>query len=665
MNKRNLSYLVAACLLLIIYVHCGPEPIKENGFTRANYWVPDIPPQAHYTIDCRIDSSAALLEGTQVIRFTNSTPRPIHRLALDWAISSDQTLEITVKGKPVPIAAEPGQVNLPSPILFDLPQVLRPGKRIELNLKFSRSLPALGTQDKIKLTVWHPRLWWGFWTHEDFEVKLQVPAEYALATSGRLDEKSGYYRAQGVRSFGLYLGKEHKAIESLAGEVLVRCFYIDRDVELARLLLSTAVDVVNFYGGRFGLYPYQSLTIIPGDDRPMGGYPVATGMVAIHGQQRFTEVPDTHWKWITAHEIGHQYWLEYVLNKEPIDWGWLMIGMGIYTDREYCRARGMSDRHRGMMQGYIEGVRQHLDTTIELTAEQLDEVDFDYNNVVEHSKGFSVISALACVLGQETFDRIYQRCLQEFAGRRLGTHEFQAVCEEESKQNLGWFFDQWVRSNRYLSYQITSQKSTKQENRYVTDVRVECLGTLKMPVPVVAYFQDDTQQLQFTDRLLEVNVLKFESTAPLKEVKLDPHGELPLVVPPPEMTEKELSKRTDQMEWTGVGKQALDLFHKAQELNSADFNVWKKLGLTLYDGEYYSEALEAFERAAKLTEGQAWVIVWQGHILDILGRREEALQRYREALERGEGINSQHDQYHMRINREWVEERLKTPFQRQ
>ena len=667
MGKRCLLYFVAVCFLLIIYVHCAPEGTENNDFTKTNYWAPAIPPRAHYVIDCRIDLSAGQLEGTEIIRFSNNTSSKIHRLALDWPISSDQTVEITVDGTPVTIVAEAEPTNLPSPILFDLPKVLPLGEHLELNLKFTRNLPSYETQDKIKLTGWHPRLWWGFPTHDDYEVKIQAPSGYALATSGRLDEESGYYREEGVRSFGLFLGKDHQVIESNAGDVLVRCLVTPQREECARFLLTTAVDVINFYRQRFGFYPYTSLTIVPGSDRPSGGYPVATSMVAIHGQQRFSaERPDTHWwwRWITAHEIGHQYWLEYVLTKDPADWGWLMIGLGIYTDREYSRARGMKERHRGMMEGYIEGVRKHLDTIAERPPEQLDEVASYYNNVVVHDKGYSIISALACLLGQETFDKIYQRCLKEFAGRQLGTNEFQAICEEESGQNLGWFFDQWVRTNRYLSYQITSEKCTKQNNRYLTEVRVQCLGTLKMPVPIVAYFQDGTQQLKFTDRLLDVNVVKFESTSPLKEAQLDPDGELALIVPPPEMTGKELGKRVDQMEWTGVGRQALDLFHKAQEIKSADFAVWKKLGLTLYDGEYYTQALEAFGRAAELTEGEAWVIVWQGHILDILGRREEALQRYREALKRGKGIDSQHDQYGIQINRQWVEERLQKPFQR-
>ena len=163
---------------------------------------------------------------------------------------------------------------------------------------------------------------------------------------------------------------------------------------------------------------------------------------------------------------------------------------------------------------------------------------------------------------------------------------------------------------------------------------------------------------------MDVNVLRFESTSALKKVQLDPDGELALIVPPPEMTEEELRKRIDQMEWTGIGKQALDLFHKAQEINPAERRLWSKLGLTLYDGEYYLEALEAFDRAAELTESNAWLIVWQGHILDLLGRREEAVQCYRDALKIGKGLNSQHDQYGMQINRKWVEERLKSSFRR-
>jgi len=60
---------------------------------------------------------------------------------------------------------------------------------------------------------------------------------------------------------------------------------------------------------------------------PLGGYPFATGIVAIHGQETFKEgEPLVWWQHITSHEIGHEYWGEWVL--DPDDPAWLWIGLG-------------------------------------------------------------------------------------------------------------------------------------------------------------------------------------------------------------------------------------------------------------------------------------------------------------------------------------------------
>jgi hypothetical protein len=67
------------------------------------------------------------------------------------------------------------------------------------------------------------------------------------------------------------------------------------------------------------------------DHGPFECLPVATAMVAIHSTHAFSQLPDTHWRWIAAHEIGHQYWMEHVLTGEPEQgWGWLMIGLDIW-----------------------------------------------------------------------------------------------------------------------------------------------------------------------------------------------------------------------------------------------------------------------------------------------------------------------------------------------
>ena len=528
MDKICLSIFVLNSILAIALgqaparsTESGKEDIKHTG-----PYLRQSPPNAHYRIECSIDPDRGLLEGRESIYLKNRGDKSLHRLQIKW--SSLGQMDITCKGEAVRILTEPEERSDTQITSVELPAPIRPGEEVKLEIKFSGIKPAAVVGDKMVFLRWHPSLWWGFETHDNFDVKIAVPEGYKVVTGGVLDAESGSHHAEGVRLLGLILYKDLKTIEAYAGDVLVRCLYTSKGEKCAQLLLETAVDVINFYRERFGFYPYQYLTIVPGMDRPAGGFPVATGIVAIHGMERMAEKPELHWKWITAHEIGHQYWGEYVLSEDPDDsFDWLMIGLGIYADREYVRARGLGlDNHRSIMNRYIKGLQSGLDTTIRRSAEQRAKVTFDYNNVVKHGKSFGIISALDCVLGKRVFGRIYRQCLKESSGRRLGVRDFQTVCEKEAAQDLGWFFDQWVNSNKFLSYEVSSKKCDKQDDHYISQVEVKCLGDLKMPVPVVAYFEDGTSQSKFTDRLLHSNVVEFKSKSPLKQVRLDPEEAL-------------------------------------------------------------------------------------------------------------------------------------------
>ncbi|UCF37997.1 MAG: hypothetical protein JSU96_03805, partial [Acidobacteriota bacterium] len=96
-----------------------------------------------------------------------------------------------------------------------------------------------------------------------------------------------------------------------------------------------------------------------------------------------------------------------------------------------------------------------------------------------------------------------------------------------------------------------------------------------------------------------------------------------------------------------------------------------KLSLLLFDGRFYSEALENFSRmAATITKPQEQVVefylvsVWQGILLDLLGERERALTHYRNALSTGLDPSIQHSQYDLILDRGFVEDRIERPFKR-
>ncbi len=533
------------------------------------------------------------------------------------------------------------------------------------------------------LTDWHPRLWWGRPTHDDYDVKVRVPDGHQLGATGLPDTKAGgRYRAEKVRSFGLYLAKGVRTLETSSAGVSIRALFWPDGEKCAELVLSTAANAVDFYWQRFGFYPFTSLTIIPGEyDEPYGGYPVATGLIAIHGMTKVASVPKLHWQWITAHEIGHQYWGDWVLEKESP--GWLWIGLGIYADREYVLARGLGlDKHRALVHEYLWGVKRYYDTTMSLTLEQYARVNFDCNNVVVHGKGFATISALAWVMGRDAFDRSYQRCLREFAGRPLGPVEFQRICEEEAGQDLDWFFSQWVRSNRYLYYRVGAVRRTSTGAVYRTEVQVERLGTLRMPVPVEARFQDGSRQEATTDRLRDVDTITFTSASPLVDVMLDPRRDLAMVDWVLNEEEGRLVRRLEAMAWMPEAAEVTELLGAAKAVGLRHADLWFKLGMGLYHAGLNEEALEAF--AWPLPGEVPWVAagdpgfrsenrmrillcVWQGHVLDVLARRAEALEAYRAALSLSASIGGfriRQDHYRLVIDPDWIQTRLETPFSR-
>jgi hypothetical protein len=623
---------------------------------QSHFWSPALPPRAHYAVDVSYSATTQLLEGVEVIRFRNDTDRPIGRIALEWF---GDVLRVRVNGADASPA--PGKQSI---ALFDLPQNLEPGSQAEIAVDY-RVAWKLDERTRSRITSrLSPRLWWGFGTHDDYEVRLRVSDGYAVAASGRLDPRSGTHRAKGVRAFGLFIGQGYETAEADAGGVQVRAVFTPKARACAELLVKSAVDAIGFYRERYGFYPQPQLSIVPGMDHPAGGYPAATGLVVVHGQERLSERPETFWRWITAHEIGHQYWMEHVLAEGRESLPWLMIGLGIHADGEYRIARGITDVGRQESK-YVRGVTQGLNTTMDITEEERAAIKWDLNNIVDHGKSAALVNALAAVIGADAFEAAYRRCLREYAGRRLGWREFQRVAEAESGQDLGWFFEQWVRSSGSADYRVVGQECSGTDGTFVCTVRVERVGAMRMPVTVAARFEDGSEQRACTERLADVDELTFRARSPLKEVSVEPDSAIAMAKAPSAAVREVMAKVAD-LPWTGAGESALAAYRQARDMTFDDPFPLLKLALTLYDGAYYQEALDVSKKAASSDspEIRFAVIVWQGHLLDLLGHRAEAVVRYEEAMKVPGSPSLRHDQYGLTIDKEWVRERLKTPFER-
>lgn len=127
----------------------------------------------------------------------------------------------------------------------------------------------------------------------------------------------------------------------------------------------------------------------------------------------------------------------------------------------------------------------------------------------------------------------------------------------------------------------------------------------------------------------------------------------------------------NDLPWTGVGKEVLGIYDGLRKARTTNPVVWARVGLALYDGKYYEEALNAFRRINTVGNSRPSPfmrfisLVFQGQVLDLQNHRDDAVKCYRDALD----IDKVHDDdrcdcpwYGFTINRQWAQERLKTPF---
>jgi len=103
-----------------------------------------------------------------------------------------------------------------------------------------------------------------------------------------------------------------------------------------------------------------------------------------------------------------------------------------------------------------------------------------------------------------------------------------------------------------------------------------------------------------------------------------------------------------------------------------DWPLWLlKVGLAHYDVNNYAEAQYVFEKIAQFAEKKqnmgikALALIWQGHMLDLQGKRSEAINRYKQVVDLDIKDTWEHNMYGLKYEvSSYAKERMMKPFVR-
>lgn len=118
-----------------------------------------------------------------------------------------------------------------------------------------------------------------------------------------------------------------------------------------------------------------------------------------------------------------------------------------------------------------------------------------------------------------------------------------------------------------------------------------------------------------------------------------------------------------QLPYSGSPEEVLSFYQRALSSSLLDENTWFSLGVKLVGNGFLEKAYTAFSKSNK--EGspiQSASLIWLGHLNDLKGERELALQLYKKALKVYPGFPVQHSHWNIFLNEEWINNRINSPF---
>lgn len=335
----------------------------------------------------------------------------------------------------------------------------------------------------------------------DFDIKITMDASYVIAGTGYLqnpekighgyskntvthkkgDKLTWHFVAPNVHDFMWAADPDYKHdIVKVDDNLDLHFFYQDDTLNYWKEMEPYAVRCFKIMNERFGRYPYKQYSVIQGGDGGME-YPMAT---LITGRGNLRSLVG-----VTVHESIHS-WFQMLLGTNESKYSWMDEGFTTYASGEVNRQLFPSrqDPHAGSYNAYRRLVESGQEEPMTTHSDHYN-TNRAYSSAA-YSKGAVFLHQLSYVIGQEVFDRGMKRYFNEWIFKHPNPTDLKRIMEKESGLELDWYFEDWVGTTRTIDYGI--KEVVPQGER--TNIVLESLGKMPMPLDVVVSYADGTQE---------------------------------------------------------------------------------------------------------------------------------------------------------------------------
>lgn len=284
--------------------------------------------------------------------------------------------------------------------------------------------------------------------------------------------KTLHYHQENVHDFAWFADKRYHVLKGKVElpytkrKVTTWVMFTNYDADLWKNGIEYVNDAVYYYSKWIGEYPYNQVTAVEGAVAAGGGmeYPNIT-VINSGGDSLMLEM-------VIMHEVGHNWFYGILGSNERKD-PWMDEGINSFYDYRYLQTKypGSTLFLGGLKKiihtpsnlplaerALIYQVLAHLNADQAAGLESEKYSLANYGGIV-YEKTAVMLEYLFQYLGESRFDKAMQQYFEQWKFKHPQPKNLQNIMETATSEQLNWFFDDLINTNKKLDYKICSFKN--------------------------------------------------------------------------------------------------------------------------------------------------------------------------------------------------------------
>ena len=243
--------------------------------------------------------------------------------------------------------------------------------------------------------------------------------------------------------------------------------------------------------------------------------------------------------WVTAHEIGHN-WFPMIVGSNERRYAWMDEGFNTFIDIYAADAFNKGEYAPKRDGEYAPGKGNPADEIVPLLIDKAapnmmaraDMLTEKYRHPLVYFKpAFGLVLLREQILGEDRFDYAFKKYIEHWSYKHPSPDDFFRSMENESGEDIGWFWKGWFYNNWQFDVAVQSVTYTNNDAKNGADITMVNLQKLAFPITIEVILKDGSKtilQLPVETWMQSAeHTIHIATRQPIQSVIIDPENKLP------------------------------------------------------------------------------------------------------------------------------------------